>query len=133
NPSTDGWVPTAWTGAPPARTSLSAVWTGSEMIIWGGKANFGGASLNTGSRYNPSTDTWIPTSTGTDCPSARSGHYALWTGPEMPMWQSPNGARYHPAANTWGGIAASPTSIGAVPVWSGSEMIVYSGSSTPSG
>ena len=46
--------------APDARGHHTAVWTGSEMIVWGG---FGGTYLNTGGRSNPSTDSWIGTST----------------------------------------------------------------------
>ena len=33
-----------------ADRNFTAVWTGSEMIVWGG---FAGAYLNTGGRYNP--------------------------------------------------------------------------------
>jgi hypothetical protein len=32
----DTWTPTNLTGAPDARDSHTAVWTGSEMIVWGG-------------------------------------------------------------------------------------------------
>ena len=34
----------------------TAVWTGSEMIVWGG---FHIDTLNTGGRYIPSTDSWV--------------------------------------------------------------------------
>ena len=53
------------------------------MIIWGGMTY--DAVSNTGGRYNPSTDTWIATST-TNAPAARSGHTAVWTGSEMIVW-----------------------------------------------
>ena len=37
SPSTDSWIPTgAGDGVPYARYSHSAVWTGHEMILWGG-------------------------------------------------------------------------------------------------
>src|SRR5437867_7702885 len=58
NPTTDTWAATG--GAPSARASHSTVWTGSEMIVWGGADDSG--SLNTGGRYNPSTDSWTNTS-----------------------------------------------------------------------
>src|SRR5438876_470989 len=48
----DTWTPTSITNAPDARAGHTAVWTGSEMIVWGGN------ELNTGARYNPSTDSW---------------------------------------------------------------------------
>src|SRR5207249_11114361 len=62
NPSTDTWIATSTTNAPAGRVYHTAVWTGSEMIVWGG-ADFYGASVNTGGRYNPATDSWIATST----------------------------------------------------------------------
>ena len=76
NPSTDSWTATS-TIAPAGRWGHTAVWTGSEMIVWGGGAN--GTDLNTGGRYNPSTDSWTATST-TGAPAARFFHTAVWTG-----------------------------------------------------
>ena len=56
---------TATSAAPSARAAHTAVWTGSEMIVWGGAGLFGGmsTSFNTGGRYNPSTNSWTATST----------------------------------------------------------------------
>jgi len=50
NPSTDSWTATSTTGAPAARDFHTAVWTGSQMIIWGG-AGPGPTYFNTGGRY----------------------------------------------------------------------------------
>ena len=36
NPGTDSWTATSTTNAPTARDIHTAVWTGSEMIVWGG-------------------------------------------------------------------------------------------------
>ena len=36
NPSTDSWTATSITNAPAGRSRHTAVWTGSEMIVWGG-------------------------------------------------------------------------------------------------
>ena len=36
NPGTDSWTATSTTNAPTARHCHTAVWTGSEMIVWGG-------------------------------------------------------------------------------------------------
>ena len=44
--------------APAARISHTAVWSGNEMIVWGGSDI--NTFLNTGGRYNPSTDSWTP-------------------------------------------------------------------------
>ena len=36
NPGTDSWVNTSVINAPTGRYSHTAVWTGNEMIVWGG-------------------------------------------------------------------------------------------------
>ena len=77
----DTWTPTTLTNAPAARCAHTAVWTGSEMIVWGGD---GVTFLNTGGRYNPSTDSWTATST-TNAPVPER-HTAVWTGSEMIVW-----------------------------------------------
>jgi hypothetical protein len=75
----DTWTPTSISNAPSLRELHTAVWTGSEMIIWGGHD---GNELNTGGIYNPSTDSWTATST-TNTPTAREYHTAVWSGSEM--------------------------------------------------
>src|SRR5439155_1678769 len=79
----DAWGATSTVNAPTARDSHTAVWTGSEMIVWGGRSS--GGYLNTGERYNPSTDSWIATSR-TNAPTGREFHTAVWTGTEMVVW-----------------------------------------------
>jgi len=61
DPNTDSWAATSTNNAPSARDSQTAVWTGTEMIVWGGEdfPNY----FNTGGRYNPATDTWRASST----------------------------------------------------------------------
>jgi hypothetical protein len=54
------------------------------MVVWGGEE--GSATLiGTGGRYDPTTDSWAPTST-IDAPSARERHTAVWTGRQMIVW-----------------------------------------------
>jgi N-acetylneuraminic acid mutarotase len=141
NPSTDSWMATSLTNAPTARDGHTAVWTGSEMIVWGGE--FYDTSLhylNTGGRYNPSTDSWTA-STTTNTPEARAYHTAVWTGSEMIVWGgvfgNPNppfvtntGGRYNPSTDTW--TVTSTTNAPSArdfhtAVWIGSEMIVWGG------
>lgn len=50
----DTWAAIA--GAPEIREGHTAVWTGNEMVVWGGLAVSSGI-FNTGGRYNPATDT----------------------------------------------------------------------------
>ena len=75
----DSWKPTMQLLDP--RYFHTAVWTGTEMIVWGG-SNAVGNYFNDGSRYNPATDTYtLVASLG--APSAREAHVAVWTGKEM--------------------------------------------------
>src|SRR5205807_5826969 len=52
NTSTGTWTATSTANAPSARIFHTAVWTGSEMIVWGGNDVVVGRA-NTGGRYNP--------------------------------------------------------------------------------
>jgi hypothetical protein len=97
NTGTNSWTATSTTNAPTARYGPKAVWTDSEMIVWGG---YGEAYPNTGGRYNPSTDSWTATST-TNAPDGRYYHTAVWTGSEMIVW----GGSY-PNVNTGGRYCA---------------------------
>jgi hypothetical protein len=101
NPSSDRWTDTSTTNAPSDRDFDTAVWTGSEMIVWGGQNVIG--LLDTGGRYNPTTDTWTATAT-TNAPTARSAHTAVWTGSEMLVWGG-GGTSY---LNTGGRYCAQP-------------------------
>jgi len=131
NPSTDNWTTTSLTHVPIGRNGHTAVWTGSEMIVWGGNDLHN--NLNTGGRYNPSTDIWTPINT-TNVPSPRSGHTAVWTGNQMIIWGgSPpvnTGGRYNPNTDSW--TATSTTNApssrhGHTAVWTGNQMIVWGG------
>ena len=56
------------------------------MIVWGGGDESNSfLFFDTGGRYDPTTDTWIDTST-TDAPCSRQYHTAVWTGGEMIVW-----------------------------------------------
>ena len=50
-PAVDAWTATSLSNAPTERERHTAVWTGNEMIVWGGDDNNGDA--NTGGRYAP--------------------------------------------------------------------------------
>jgi N-acetylneuraminic acid mutarotase len=134
NPSTDSWTATGTTGAPDGRYFHMAVWTGTEMIVWGG-VNFG-VYFNTGGKYNPGTDSWTGTST-TDAPTGRTST-AVWTGSEMIVWGGNDGSpiylntggKYNPGTDSWTGTSTTdaPTARdGHTAVWTGSEMIVWGG------
>src|SRR5260370_42626253 len=78
----DSWVATTTNNAPSARGSHTAVWTGSEMIVWGGIFCYPCMDFDNGGRYNPGTDSWVPTNTS-NAPQARDSHTAVWAGSEM--------------------------------------------------
>jgi N-acetylneuraminic acid mutarotase len=131
----DSWTATSTTNAPTERLSHTAVWTGTEMIVWGGFQSTLQEKWNTGSRYNPSTDSWVATTT-TNAPGARDGHTAIWTGTEMIVWggagsvYEDTGGRYNPGTDSWVATTnANPPDGRAAhtAVWTGSEMIVWGG------
>jgi len=140
NPATDSWTATSTTNAPEGRRIHTAVWTGTEMIVWGGSNSSMPDGLNSGARYDPSTDSWSQTST-TNAPSGRFGHTAIWAGSEMIIWGGayywpPNyhfvsaGGRYNPVDDSW--TATSTTNIPAprswhTAAWTGSAMIIWGG------
>src|SRR6202008_3241258 len=92
NPSTDSWTATSLTNAPTGRWYPTAVWTGTQMIVWGGEDGQGSYS-NSGGRYNPSTDSWTATST-TGAPAGRVFHTAVWTGSQMIVWGGFDGSSF---------------------------------------
>ncbi len=110
----DTWTATSSVNAPNGRGGHSAVWTGSEIIVWGG---FNGSNaVNTGGRYNASTDSWTAIST-TNAPAARFDHTAVWTGTEIIVWGGfapgpiyfNTGGRYNPGTDTW--VATSMVNV----------------------
>jgi N-acetylneuraminic acid mutarotase len=136
NPAGDSWVAVGAAGAPAGRQYHTAVWTGSEMIVWGGRGDF---YFDNGGRYNPAANTWSPVATA-GAPTARIFHTAVWTGNEMIVWGGfrldqtahslSDGARYRPAVNSWTPLAAAGAPTGRdshTAVWTGSEMIVWGG------
>jgi hypothetical protein len=62
----------------------TAIWTGNEMIVWGGSLE-DGSLTNIGGCYDPVSDTWSPT-TLVGAPQPRGRHEAVWTGEEMIIW-----------------------------------------------
>lgn len=100
DPATDSWTPTSREdNVPLARSDHTAVWSGKEMIVWGGAES---SFLNSGGRYDPVADRWLPTSSA-GAPSTRQGHSAIWTGRMMIVWGGSgdlnNGGRYFPIEN----------------------------------
>jgi len=127
DPTTDAWSPTSTFGAPLGRSSHTAVWTGSEMVVWGGYAGYPTDFVNSGGRYDPVTDTWSATSVD-GAPAAGPGLVSVWTGNVMVIWagSGPASRKYDPALNLWSPISTSgaPAAAG-VAVWTGSVVVVW--------
>jgi hypothetical protein len=138
DPATDTWKPMSTDGAPSKRRMHTAIWTGSELIIWGGVGNDYRTPYGDGARYDPATDTWSPMST-INAPVARGNHKAVFDGQRMIVWGgNPNGAYittdgsfYDPVSDVWtplpsqgapGGAGSySPASV----VSTGADMFVH--------
>lgn len=134
-PPSDTWSTMTTIGAPSARFLHSAVWAGSQMIVWGGQTT-GWIPVNTGGRYQPS-DSWTAMST-VNAPTARDSHCSVWTGTEMIIWggkisggtAQANGALYNPVTDTWRSMSTlnGPAArYDATAVWTGNEMLVWGG------
>ena len=128
------WGPFNQKPAPSARNDHTAIWNGSEMIVWGGYN--GSVNLNDGYTYNLTTNTWKKIFSQKK-PSARSDHSAIWNGSEMIVWGGSNmtsqlndGYAYSPTTDTWKKISSkgAPSSRSEhTAIWDGSEMIIWGG------
>ncbi|NUO48555.1 MAG: hypothetical protein HOV80_06835 [Polyangiaceae bacterium] len=128
------WSPTTTLGAPTGRGDHTVIWSGSEVLVWGGRtSNGGGTLLDSGGRYDPSSDAWLTMST-TGAPSPRYAHTAVWTGTEMIVWGGwgtpgmlATGGIYTPSTNSWTALptAGAPTLAEHAAVWTGSAMLVW--------
>jgi len=135
DPDTRAWLATSAANAPPPTSDGSAVFTGEEIILFGGvgaaNSYHGGGAV-----YDPRANTFRPM-TSIGAPSPRAGHSATWTGEEMIIWGGVgpagalgDGARYDPRADAWRPLSAdgapSPRLRHAA-VWTGDQMVVWGG------
>jgi len=127
------WAPLP-EGPADGRSFAVSVWTGTELIIWGGETESETTWANDGAALNPESGQWR---TLADSPlSPRSEHVAVWADDEMIICcgrdASGDGkaaAAYDPVADSWRELAAPPFEANfAAAAWTGSEMIVVGGS-----
>ncbi|MCR4315788.1 MAG: hypothetical protein NUW37_05480 [Planctomycetes bacterium] len=78
----DAWAPLQGPSRGGARANHTAVWTGTEMIVYGGMVN---PSSPYGIAYNPETETWR-TMEFDGAPVELSNHSAAWTGSKMLLY-----------------------------------------------
>jgi len=124
------------------RIAPAAVWTGEEMIIWGGSelaTPSGEIPLADGAAFTPATGTWRTIAVAPVEGRAYAG--AVWTGNEMIVWGGSrdgqtvgDGAAYDPATDTWRILPAAPVDSAMKPtaLWTGEEAIFVGGMRTVS-
>jgi hypothetical protein len=130
DPTTDRWtsIPDPPT---PAFIPEASVWTGSELVVVGGRTRGSGVVA---AAYDPARRAWR---TIASPPRPWSGFEGVWTGTELILWGGPDhsahparrGLVYTPATETWS--KTSPAPIGGrwshAVAWTGTEMIVWGG------
>ena len=118
-----------------ARGGHSVIWTGEEMIVWGGENSDGGLRLGDGAAFSPSTSAWRVVAQAPLSP--RFLHVAAWTGDEMLVVGGRgerDGAAYDPANDSWREIEESPIPLDSTSVsdsavgsvWNGQDLVVWS-------
>lgn len=125
---------------PQDRIGASVVWTGQELVVWGGAVRDGAQAFNDGFAFNPEASAWEPLPASPLAPRYFAG--AVWTGKEVVIWGGlddssgvlADGAAYNPTTHAWRVLPDAP--IGGlrplVSVWTGKQMLIW-GSSGPQG
>ncbi len=132
DPTTERWrhlphPPTGWGGP------SFAVWTGHEMIGWGGGG--GDLILGDGAAYTPATNSWKMLPPAPLSPRDTTG---VWTGTELiivgglaptnrGVRSFADAAAYTPRTNSWRRLAPMPVARSATAVWDGKEVLLVGG------
>ena len=134
-------LPVGWSElpAPPeVRSGAATVWTGSQLLAWGGYEFVGSGDEHPdadGFAFDAAARTWEP------LPASPLGGRAspadAWTGRELVIWggsiglpsgegYAADGAAYDPLTRAWRSLPPAPIS-GRAPfsVWTGDELIVW--------
>jgi hypothetical protein len=141
DPRTDSWRMIAPSPLAPRQYHV-AVWTGEEMIVWGGSKALPRERerlLVDGAAYDPQRDEWRRLAAtrlfGRTGAILAAGYEpdldAEWTGEAMTIWSRSGGAGYDPESDRWARIPSPPREIrnvaGGTTAWSGEELIVWGG------
>jgi hypothetical protein len=128
---------------PARRNGAAVVWTGQQLIVWGGLSHEPFRTRADGAAYDPGTGRWTPLPTAPEGQWLRESHgAAVWTGREMLVWGGTTipdpvgapgrgrpaaGVAYDPARRTWRQLPAPPRELGRGDqwmAWSGRELLV---------
>jgi N-acetylneuraminic acid mutarotase len=127
-PRSDSWSPMSTSGAPSPRYAPVAVWTGSEMVVWGGQTMT--EFINNGARYDPVADVWRPMSASGAAVPGVVGNSGAWTGQVLMTSNGLQAGFYDPATDAWTAMPdpPAPTQLqGQVIVWTGRDLLVWGG------
>jgi len=131
DPTTDRWRPLP--SAPVAgRFDHVAAWTGTEMLVFGGRD--AKRAFSDGAAFDPTKGTWRPLASK-GAPSGRSAPGAAWTGRELvvvggrgPTGQARDDAfAYDPAKDAWRALGKLTPRDEPTAVWTGEEVVVWGG------
>jgi N-acetylneuraminic acid mutarotase len=113
------------------------------VVVWGGGDAANNNDYNTGSRYDPATNTWTAMTT-VGAPTGRRAPFGFWTGSRVLFYAGVDedgvalGAPYlyDPVNNTWSNTTTTGRPGGLLDPtvgWTGSLLIVYGGRNGNSG
>jgi N-acetylneuraminic acid mutarotase len=129
DPAARSWRQLAHPPHTPNFCRRSAVWTGTEMLVWGCRQL----------AVDPVANHWrlLP-----EAPTGAAGGLVVWTGRELISWgggccgdSSSNGAAFNPDSDSWRRLAPSPLAASqhALGAWTGHELIMFVSGLDPDG
>jgi N-acetylneuraminic acid mutarotase len=124
-------------GAPEPRLRACAVWTGSELFVWGGVGNQGDL-LNSGGAYDPLSDTWR-TVGAIGAPTVREEPSCVAMGDDVFVWGGVDiasnalvqgGAIWSSKDNSWKAVSETDAPVPRrwpTVVWIGDKVLLWGG------
>jgi hypothetical protein len=139
DPALDFWATVAVdANTPTARVLSTAVWTGTEVVVWGGgDPDLSNVDYADGAMYMPETDSWRPM-LAVNPAGGRRGTVGAWTGSRALFWGGVKGNGqpggrldvYDPINDAWSSAPATDAPsrrTEAATAWSGALFYVYGG------
>ena len=136
-PATNSWVPMAAAPASlPGRDTFASVWTGKQLLVWGGFRRGDGCApcaQGDGAVYDLDSDAWTPMAPAPV--SGRGDAEAVWSGRDMLLWGGSDGgvqadgALYNPTNDSWARVvpgSLAPRRQHAM-VWTGQQLLIWGG------
>jgi hypothetical protein len=128
------------------RNQAAVVWTGRQLLVWGGMSGPPLRVYDDGAAYDPATRRWTPLPRAPEAQWLEGDHgLAVWTGRELLVWGGitvpdpvgrPNigwparGVAYDPERRAWRRLPPPPADLSKSfhlwAVWSGRELLVGS-------